>query len=70
MQLTKAEEELYYWQIGRAGSFSMGLFELIAKADGYNRRKLAQGFPDEVEAFNSYQNIPGYWEKIQEEMKG
>lgn len=69
MMLNEGEVELYYWQMRRSGSFSTALFDMIAKADIHNQSKLALGFPEEVEAFQRYQNEKGYWAMVQEAMQ-
>jgi len=66
--LNQGEIELFYFIQGKSGSFSTNLFNLIASADGHNKQKLAQGFPNEVQAFINYQTVPGYWEYLQERM--
>ena len=39
---------------GKGTWFTADLFRLIAKADGANRLKLAESFPDEVNAVHLY----------------
>ena len=39
--------------------FTAQLFRLIAKADGANRARLAEGFPDEVEVYNEWMMYDG-----------
>ena len=69
MELNQAEQNLFYWQFGTAGSFTTKLFELIGNGDIPNQNKLALGFPDEVTAYRRYANEAGYWDNIQKEMR-
>ena len=50
----KAVEELYYWQTG-GDSFSCMLFNLIAKADYWNKENIWRGFPYHILAFDDWQ---------------
>lgn len=63
-EVTETEMLLFYWQNGTAGSFSSALFELIGRADTFNKWKLAKGFPEEVAVFVRYQEEQGYWEDL------
>lgn len=54
--LYKALGEVIHWQ-KRASNFTAQLMGLIAKADFFNRVKLAKGFPEEVFAY-----LLWYWE--------
>lgn len=67
--ITDAEMRLYYWQRGTAGSFTSALFELIGKADTFNKYKLSKGFPDEVAVFIRYQEEQGYWDKLKSKIE-
>lgn len=67
-KLTQAEQELFYWQYNRAGSFITNLFVCIGKADTINRYKLSLGFPDEVHAFVNYSELEGFWEALEKRM--
>ncbi|MFW6281196.1 MAG: hypothetical protein ACOC1O_00075 [bacterium] len=60
-----AEKEFYFFQIGTSGSFHTLLFKTIFAADYKNRASLALGFPYEVEVVRKYEEVPGYWEQIQ-----
>ena len=68
--LSKAEKELYYFQMAGGTSFSVILYKLIAKADWNNIEKLRLAFPEEVAVWERYQNEDGYWEDLCERMKG
>lgn len=63
------EQEVYTWQHGTRGShFDMQLVILYSKADTSNRKRIAKGFPELADAFDSWftssgvftdeQNIP------------
>lgn len=62
--MNPGEEKLCDWKHDRSGSFYKALFELIAKADGFNQARLYLGFPEEVKAFQRYHNEEGYWQKL------
>lgn len=42
----------------QASNFNAQLIRLVAKADGFNRRKLARGFPDAVHVFDAWEKSP------------
>lgn len=44
------------YQYQQTGGFFTKLFKLIAVADGENNRRLALGFPEEVDAVNIWQS--------------
>ena len=44
--------------VQHADWFNAHLFRLFCKADLSNRRRLAQGFPDEAEVFNAWWSHP------------
>lgn len=51
-ELTSGEKKyIFEWQYHFGGHFSHALFEAIARADIYNRAKLALGFPEEVQGY-------------------
>lgn len=52
------------FQYGRSGSFYKNLFESIHIADKYNLKKLALGFPSEVEAYKVWTRAGGAEELI------
>lgn len=57
--LTTAIRELYHWRKDEnATNFHAKLYDLIAKADRLNRRKIAAGFPAEVYAFVLWEDSP------------
>lgn len=58
MGLKEAVKELYFWRFQGGHHFSALLYTLIQKADSVNRRRLAEGFPDEVAAFLIWENSP------------
>lgn len=69
--VSKAEKELYFWQMSSDRSnFSVMLFNLIAKSDTNNIEKLRKSFPDEVEVMLKYQTVEGYWEELENKIKG
>jgi hypothetical protein len=45
------------FQFGLTGSFYTALFRAIHQADEDNLRRLAQGFPEEVEAYKVWSRI-------------
>jgi len=56
---TSAEKQLLefqYPQICHPGSFQAALFEAIFRADPDNQRRLALGFPNEVDAVQHWQS--------------
>lgn len=64
MSITDAERQLIDWQYEKSGSFYHHLMWAIAKSDHWNRAKIAQGFPELVEAMDRYQGEPGYWDDV------
>lgn len=58
--VTKAEEMLIHYFQETLGSGFTALYECIFKMDMNNRKKLAQGFPEEVEVCNRWNNEKGY----------
>ncbi len=58
MGFKEAVRELYFWTMGGGTNFHALLYTLIQKADMDNRRRLANGFPEEVRAFLIWQNSP------------
>ncbi len=53
-----AIRELYFYKKGTAGGFATQLFDLIGKADVYNRVKIARGFPEVIKAYLEWQSSP------------
>jgi len=56
MTLNEAIRELYFWQHGNGDNFHSLLYTLIGKADPHNQRQLEMGFPNEVLAWQMWQN--------------
>ena len=50
-------KHLYFYQEGLSGSFMKALFDAIHKADAYNLRLLHKAYPDEVNAFYTWQRF-------------
>jgi len=63
--VTAAEYHLYDWQHKRAGGFITTLFNAMMQADETNLNKLAQGFPEHVQAYKYFARRPGYWEWLE-----
>lgn len=71
MALNRGECHLVGWQYGlNKGSFYGHLMEAISRASSTNLQRLAQGFPEEVEAYTRYISEDGYWDRIVEEARG
>ena len=67
--ISNAEREFMFYKMGTCGSFHKALIETIFKADYLNQRKLALGFPDDVEVVQRFQNESGYWENLRQRWK-
>jgi hypothetical protein len=52
-----------------SGSYMNALAELICKGDRGNQALLAEIYPDEVKAIQSYQNESYWWEAVQMKAK-
>jgi hypothetical protein len=66
--MTNAELQLCRWQFRRfMDTFSHKLFELIAKADEANLRRIGEGFPDETAAYRRFGNETDYWKQLEQE---
>ena len=63
--LSLGERHLFDWYYKVAGGFFGSLFDLMSHADSENLQKLSKAFPEEVEAFMNYRNVPGYFEALQ-----
>ena len=63
------ERKLCEFKNGLSGSFYQNLFTTIFCADVSNRYRLAEGFPEEVEAVRRYNNETGYWQNLEKEFK-
>lgn len=57
---TGADVALRDYMSGTGSGFKRRLFDLLFTADSYNRAKLAQVFPDEVEAVRAWSHDPDY----------
>jgi hypothetical protein len=70
--LTASELFIVEWQYRMLGDFKKGLIEAICRADEINLHKLSLGFPDEVEGYENYSRVDGWWRAVQEkaEIKG
>ena len=55
----KAIRQLYIHFNSNGDHFTSKLFDLIAKADIFNKQRLSQGFPAEVMAYNLWMSFPG-----------
>lgn len=53
---TDAEKLVIKWRLNQFGSFFTALFEAMRIADPINLKKLAQGFPEEVAAFELWRD--------------
>lgn len=56
MTEAQAIHELWYWRVGDGTNFHSKLYNLIAKADRWNRERIRLGFPEEVKAFEQWEN--------------
>lgn len=62
--LSPEELFIYKWQFRILGSFKTALATLISLADGENTRKLAKGFPVEVEGYRLFSCEDGWWKTV------
>lgn len=63
-------QKLIEWQFGMTGGFYTSLFHLIRQADDTNRARLRLAFPDEVDAFQQYHYVEGWWPDVMEKLTG
>ena len=63
--ISKAERDFMYYRTGRAGSFTMALFDAIQRADSVNQAKLSLGFPEEVRVSQRFRSEEGYFEDLE-----
>ena len=63
---TPGELFIIRWQYGELGDFLSALIEAMIRADDDNLRKLALGFPEEVEALCQYRHEDGWWDKLEQ----
>ena len=70
--MNEGERRNALFQTGKSSpkSFYHRLFMAIYSADMENRRKLALGFPEEVESANRWNNEDGYAQKLLAELEG
>lgn len=69
MELTASEKFIWEWMNVRLGGFKVALLSAIQEADIHNLEKLRLGFPDEVEGWVSYKQIPSWWPDVQRKSK-
>lgn len=70
LKLTIGEAFIYSWQrSGEFGHFKEALINLLVRANKKELDKLATIYPNEVQAYVSYRNIPGWWEKLEEKVE-
>lgn len=63
--LTEGERFIVEWQYRyQMGGFRTALIEAISRADIVNQVKLARGFPEEVEAYQNFSMVSGWWEEV------
>ena len=63
-ELTESEEFIFKWQYRALGQFKTALIEAIMLADDDNIAKLYLGFPNEIDGYISYTQIPGWWKEV------
>ncbi len=64
-KLNQGERHLFDWQFGYAGGFVLSLFVVIGVADSGNLERLRRGFPEEIQAYQSFASKPGWWQDIE-----
>jgi hypothetical protein len=62
--LVRALKELYYWQKSRGDNFHSILYTMFQKADRYNYKKLARGFPEEELAYSMWCKAGDYGDEL------
>lgn len=62
--LDPGEKFIVKWQYGLAESFQQLLIQTIQMADDNNLKRLAMGFPLEVEAYGHYARTFGWWDDV------
>ena len=67
--LTEGEKFIVKWQFRMLGHFNTALIDTIARADIINRAKLAQGFPEEVQAYINYTEKEGWWDEVKKKVE-
>lgn len=63
-KLTAGEEQLVKWQFRMQGDFYSALWKAIMLADEGNLDRLAEGFPDDVDAYKRFSRVSGYWKDV------
>jgi len=63
--LTVGERFIVKWQYNMLGGFNTALIEIIQRADILNLSQLSKGFPDEVAAYQCFQEIENWWPEVQ-----
>ena len=66
--LNEGEQALVDWQYVNTGCFSNKLMDLIGKADGTNKARLALAYPLHVEAYHDYATVNGWWTDLQKRL--
>ena len=69
-EVTRWERELFFYTRGTAGGFYTKLVDAFMHADGGNTARLLMAFPEELIPVHKYRNEEGYWEDLQERIKG
>jgi len=67
INMNNGEKKLCEWQAGMTGDFYTMLINAAMRADTGNAAKLTAGFPELMEAINSYKNESGYYQKLADE---
>jgi len=69
-EVTRWERELFFYTRGTAGGFYTKLVDAFMHADGVNTARLLTAFPEELGPVKKYRDEAGYWEGLQERIKG
>jgi hypothetical protein len=67
-KLNEGEQALVGWQYRRSGGFTTALMDLISRADGDNKDRLALAFPLHVAAYRNFSQVDGWWQQIQKKV--
>ena len=62
-------QSLIKWQFGEHGGFWTAMWKAISTADESNLMRLSAAYPLEVQAYRSYTSLPGWWEKLLEQLR-
>lgn len=68
-KLDPEQRAVVYWQYKLYGGFYKALFDAVCRADNYNLRQLSLGFPNEVNGYIKYKDVPGWWDNVQQIIK-